>query len=301
MAIPALPSTKDMIEAGVHFGHAAGKWHPKMAPYIFCTRDHLHIIDLEKTSEQLARVLPVLEDRVRSGKSIVIVGTKKQVAPMIKEMGERLGLSYVSTRWLGGTLTNFTQMMQSISRMKKAEETLAGEDVHKMIKKERVMLQSELKRMHVKFGGLRDFKKKPDVMVVIDPSHEHIAIKEARVQGNVEIFALADTTTNPDLVDHIIPANDDGAKSLKMMLALIEETIANGQKMISVSEPVVEKVADVAIDVTVLDEIEAKLDDKQMKEKAAANAAREEREAKKALKEAAAEAEEVVEAVTETE
>ncbi len=285
MAIPAIPSLKELMESGVHFGHASGKWHPKMAPYIFCTRDHLHIINLEKTQEQLKAVLPVLQDRIRSGKSIVLVGTKKQVAPLISEMAERLGIPYVNERWLGGTLTNFGQMMQSIARMKRSEEILNTDEAAKMIKKERVMLQSELKRMHAKFGGLRDFKKKPDVLFVVDPSYEHNAVREARFEG-VEIFALVDTNTNPDLVDHVIPTNDDGPKALKLMLGLIEETIAEGQKLISVEGPAsTEKVADVAVDTDQLEVIEDKLENENSAKKMKAAAAHEEREEKKKLKE----------------
>jgi small subunit ribosomal protein S2 len=227
MAIPVIPETRDLMEAGVHFGHASGKWHPKMAPYIFATRDKLHIINLEKTQEQLKAVLPIIEDRIANGKSFILVGTKRQVADMIKEIGERLGISYVNERWLGGTMTNFGQMTQSISRMKKAEELLASEDVNKMIKKERVMLQSDLKRMHAKFSGLRNFTKKPDFLIIIDPSHEHNAVKEARFEG-IEIFAVIDTNSNPSLVNHVIPANDDGPKSLKLILGLLEETIKSG-------------------------------------------------------------------------
>ncbi len=285
MAIPAIPSLKDLMEAGVHFGHASGKWHPKMKPYIFCTRDHLHIINLEKTQEQLKLVLPILQDRVRSGKSVVIVGTKKQVAPLVGDMAERLGISYVNERWLGGTLTNFGQMMQSIARMKRSEEILSTDEAKTMIKKERVMLQSELKRMHAKFGGLRDFKKKPDVLIIIDPSHEHNAVREGRFEG-IEIFAVVDTNTNPDLVNHVIPANDDGPKSLKLIMGLIEETIAEGQKLISVDAPATaEKVDGVVVDTEHLEGIEDKLENENSAKKMKAAAAHEDREEKKKLKE----------------
>lgn len=229
MAIPAIPEIRELMDAGVHFGHASGKWHPKMAPYIFCTRDKLHIIDLEKTREQLAAVLPIIEDRIANGKTFIFVGSKRQAAPLVKEMGEKLGINFVNERWLGGTMTNFGQMMQSISRMKKTEELLESGDAAKMIKKERVMLASELKRMHAKFSGLRNFSKKPDFIIVIDPGYEHNAIKEALFEGT-EIFAVVDTNSDPSKVNHVIPANDDGPKSLTLILGLIEETIAAGLK-----------------------------------------------------------------------
>ena len=223
----AIPEVRELMDAGVHFGHASGRWHPKMAPYIFCTRDKLHIIDLEKTREQLEKVLPMIEERIASGKSFILVGTKRQAAPLIEAMGERLNINYVNNRWLGGTMTNFGQMMQSISRMKKTEELLESEEAAKMIKKERVMLASELKRMHAKFSGLRAFTKKPDFLIVLDPSFEHNAIKEARFE-KLEIFAIIDTNSDPSKVDQIIPANDDGPKSIKLILGLVEQAIAAG-------------------------------------------------------------------------
>jgi small subunit ribosomal protein S2 len=223
-----IPESRELMQAGVHFGHASGRWHPKMKPYIFATRDKLHIMDLEKTRSQLEAVLPVLEDRVASGKLVVLVGTKKQVSPMVAEMGKRLGIPYISERWLGGTLTNWGEMQASIARMKRVEGTLADEEeASRMIKKERVAMEGDLKRMHVKFDGIRDLTRKPDVVFVIDPSYEHNAIKESRDQG-LEIFGIADTNSDPSVLDHVIPANDDGPKSLTLILGLVEQAIAQG-------------------------------------------------------------------------
>lgn len=233
MAIPAIPDIRDMMEAGMHFGHASGKWHPKMKPFIFATRDKLHIINLEKTQEQLAKVLPALEECIRDGKTIILVGTKKQVSEKVKAIGESCSISYVDVRWLGGTMTNFAELSKSINRMKKTEEFLESEEVHRMIKKERVKMESDLKRMHYKFGGLRNLSRKPDALFIIDPGYEHNAVKEAQHEG-IEIFAIVDTNSNPDQVDHVIPANDDAPKSLTMLLDLVEKTILSGQKLISV-------------------------------------------------------------------
>ncbi len=227
MPLPQIPDVRELMQSGVHFGHASGKWHPKMAPYIFATRDKLHIIDLEKTRQQLEKVLPELEKRVKDGKIVVLVGTKKQVADRVKEIGEKLHIPYVNERWLGGTMTNWNEMQLSISKMKKMETFLESEDVSKMIKKERVQMQNDLRRMQIKFGGMRDLNRKPDVMFVIDPAYEHNAIKEARHQG-VELFGLVDTNTNPTMVDYVIPTNDDGPKALKLMMDLVEATIASG-------------------------------------------------------------------------
>lgn len=203
-----------------------------MKPYIFATRDKLHIIDLEKTQEKMKEVLGLLEERIRDGKTVVLVGTKKQVSDRVKEIGEATNIPYVNVRWLGGTMTNFGELQKSISRMKKTEEFLASPEAVNTIKKERVRMEADLKRMHYKFGGLRNLTKKPDAMFIIDPSHEHNAVKEAIHQG-IERFAIVDTNTNPDLVDHMIPANDDAPKSLAVLLGMIEETIKSGQKLIS--------------------------------------------------------------------
>ncbi|HSI21285.1 MAG TPA: 30S ribosomal protein S2 [Verrucomicrobiae bacterium] len=228
MPTVSIPELRELMQAGVHFGHASGRWHPKMAPYIFATRDKLHIMNLEKTQEQLATVLPLLEERARQGKMIVLVGTKKQASPLVAEIGARLGIPYVSERWLGGTMTNWAEMQASIARMKRVEGILADEEqAGRMIKKERVAMEGDLKRMRVKFGGIRDLTRKPDVLFVIDPSYEHNAIKECRDEG-LEIFGICDTNSNPTQLDHVIPANDDGPKSLKLVLGMVEQAIAAG-------------------------------------------------------------------------
>lgn len=275
MAIPQIPEVKELMEAGVHFGHASGHWHPKMKPYIFATRDKLHIIDLEKTQEKLRETLTILEDRIRAGKTVILVGTKKQVSDRIREIGENNNVPYINVRWPGGVMTNFAEIQKSINRMKKTEEFLASEEAGKIIKKERVMMESDLHRMLYKFGGLRAMNRKPDALFVIDPTHEHNAIKEARHQG-IELFGVVDTNSNPDLLDHVIPANDDGPKSLKLILDLVEKTIQNGQKLISVAGVATE---------TANEATEAEIKDEVVKEVKEARAERAVRVAKAASKE----------------
>lgn len=274
-----VPDLRTMMEAGMHFGHASGKWHPKMKPYIFATRDKLHIINLEITQQKLQEVLPLLEERVREGKMVVLVGTKKQTSERVKALGEATGLAYVDVRWLGGTLTNFNELQKSLNRMKKTEAFLESEDAVKMIKKERVAMENDLRRMHYKFGGLRTMTKKPDVLFVIDPGYEHNAVKEARNEG-MEIFAIIDTNSNPDLVDHVIPANDDAPKSLTILFGLLETAIKNGQKAVGVgakdeekaekSDEIVEPAAEVAETSEVKEEVkeEPKKTSKKVKEEA---------------------------------
>lgn len=287
MSNVAMPEPRDLMQAGVHFGHASGRWHPKMKPYIFATRDKLHIMDLEKTREQLETVLPILEDRVASGKLVVVVGTKKQVSPLVAEMGKRLGIPYVSERWLGGTLTNWAEMQSSIARMKRVEGILANEEeAGRMIKKERVAMEGDLKRMHVKFDGIRDLTRKPDVLFVIDPSYEHNAIKESRDQG-LEVFGVCDTNSDPSLLDHVIPANDDGPKSLKLILGLVEEFIAKGlatrgknAEQAEKAEAAAKEEAQVKIDEAELEKIEEKVEEEVVEKKPAKKADKEDKEEK---------------------
>lgn len=224
----SIPTIKELANAGVQYGHASSRWHPRAKSYIHTTRNKLNLIDLEQTREALEQVLPLLEERAASGKTIVLVGTKKSVAPLIQEMGERLELPYVSERWLGGTLTNWSAMQQSIARMKRTEEFLGDEHaVQSMIKKERVVLQNELERMHTKFGGVRNLTRKPDCVIVVDPGFEKNCIKESSLEG-IERFGILDTTSDPTSVHHVIPANDDGPKSLKLILGLIEQALTKG-------------------------------------------------------------------------
>lgn len=284
MAIPAIPDAKTLMESGVHFGHASGHWHPKMKPYIFATRDKLHIIDLEKTQEKLKETLTVLEERIRDGKTVVLVGTKKQVSDRVKQIGEALGVPYVNVRWPGGVMTNWGEIQKSIGRMKRIEELLASDEANKILKKERVMLESDLRRMRYKFAGLRNLSRKPDALFIIDPTHERNAIKEAKHEG-IELFGIVDTNGNPELLDHVIPANDDGLKSLKLLLDLVEETIREGQKLISVKA---EKSAEDAEPVAA--EVEAVMPDaeeveEQLKEEVAEDT-KESKQAKELSKEA---------------
>jgi small subunit ribosomal protein S2 len=224
----SIPELSELLEAGVHFGHASARWHAKMAPYIFATRDKLHILDVEKTRTALETVLPVISQRIAAGNRFMLVGTKRQVAPLIRELGAELNVSYVDERWLGGTLTNSAQIQQSIKRMVRLEEALEDEvQMAKFTKKERTLMAAEVRRLHIKYAGLRNSAGKPDFMIVVDPNHERNAVREARSEG-VELFGIMDTDSNPDSVDFVIPANDDGPKSLKLIMGLVKAAIAEG-------------------------------------------------------------------------
>ena len=279
MAIPVIPDIRELMEAGMHFGHASGKRHPKMQPYIFATRDKLNIIDLEQTRAKLTEVLTTLEEWVKDGKTVILVGTKDQVKDRVKEIGEKLHIPYVNVRWLGGTMTNFGEIQKSIARMKRMEESLENGEAAKMIKKERVMMENELRRLHHKLGGLRDMNKKPDALFIIDPGHEHNAVKEARHEG-VTIFGVVDTNTNPEMADYVIPANDDGPKSLGLLLDWIEQTIESGLKAAGAKKAEAEAKEEIVVNIPQAD-IEA---GEEVEEKIKRNDSEHEHQAKPAVK-----------------
>lgn len=221
-------SLQDLLDAGCHFGHTRGRWHPAMRPFVYLTRERIHILDLEKTLQKLNDLLNAVENFVAEGNTLVIVGTKRQAKEIVESLGQATGLPYVIDRWLGGTLTNFDTMKASIRKMNRLEEALAQEN-SKLTKRERVMQASELARMRVKFGGLKDLKGVPQGLFIIDPSYEANAVKEARRLG-LSVFALLDTSSNPNLVDEFVPANDDAAKSIKTIMDEVQKAIERGLK-----------------------------------------------------------------------
>lgn len=229
-----IPSLKELMEAGVHFGHVAKYWNPKTADFIYTKRDRVHVLDLEKTHKALTEILPKITAYVAQGKVILLVGTKKQIRSIITEVGPATGMPYIDLRWLGGTLTNFKVMQLSIKRMKEILEFLNSEKSSRIIKKERLNLQRQYDRMHEKFGGLLNLNKLPDAVFIIDPHYERNAIHEAKVLG-LEIFAILDTNSDPSEVDYVIPANDDAKKSVALIMNSVKEAILDGQKQIKVS------------------------------------------------------------------
>jgi small subunit ribosomal protein S2 len=219
---------QDLLDAGCHFGHTRGRWHPAMKPFVYLTRERIHIMDLEKTVQKLDDLTTVVENFVAAGNDLVLVGTKRQAKKVIEDVAAATKLPYVSNRWLGGTLTNFETVKSSIKRLRRLEEILATED-SKISKKERTMKAAELERMEAKFGGLKELTVVPQGLFVIDPSYEENAIKEARRLG-LSIFALLDTSSNPALVDEFVPANDDAAKSIELIMGEVQAAIERGQK-----------------------------------------------------------------------
>ena len=215
-------SMKQLLEAGVHFGHQTRRWNPKMAPYIFTERNGIYIIDLQKTVKKLEEAYFFARDVVAEGKSILFVGTKKQAQEAIKEEAERVGMYYVNARWLGGMLTNFKTMRRRIDRLNQLKRMEADGTFDLLLKKEVIKLQAEIAKLEKYLGGVKEMDKLPGALFIVDPRKERNAIAEARKLG-IPIIAIVDTNCDPEEVDYVIPGNDDAIRAIK----LISETIAN--------------------------------------------------------------------------
>lgn len=221
------PSLKDMLEAGVHFGHQTSRWHPKMAPHIFGSRSGVHIIDLEKTQAQLQNALTYVKDVASRGGKILFVGTKRQARDIVKKYAEACGMPYVTERWLGGTLTNFAQIKRSIKELRTLKEQRDKGELRKYTKKEQLLISRKIEEMEKKIGGIQMIDKRPDVVFVVDVRNDKTAVREADVVG-AKIVGLCDTNVNPKMIDYPIPANDDAVKSIELMTRLVSEAVAEG-------------------------------------------------------------------------
>ncbi len=218
-----------LLEAGVHFGHQTKRWNPKMKPYIFMKRNGIYIIDLRFTMEKLKEAYDAMKKIAERGGDIIFVGTKKQSQSAIVEEAQRCGQPYVSKRWLGGTLTNYTTIKRSIDKLKKLEKKLEL-DRDKLPKKEITRLEKEITRMKAFYEGIRDMKRIPDAMWVVDLKREMNAIVEARKLG-VPIFGIADTNCDPDLLSHIVPGNDDAIRAVKLITSIMADAIIEGSSL----------------------------------------------------------------------
>jgi len=221
-------SMKAMLEAGVHFGHQTRRWNPKMARFIFGERNAIHIIDLQKTVKELKKVGQWVRDQAALGKKYLFVGTKKQAQEMLKFEAERCGASYVCEKWLGGTLTNFTTLRKSVKRLEELEKWQNDGIFAVLPKKEVSRLNKEMSKLKKNLSGLRGLDKLPDVMFIVDPVEEDLAVQEARKLG-IPIVAVCDTDCDPDLIDHPIPGNDDAARSIKLFCALVADAVVEGK------------------------------------------------------------------------
>ncbi len=224
-------SMKQLLEAGVHFGHQTSRWNPKMKPYIFGARNGIHIIDLQQTVSMFKELEAVVRDLAASGGHVLFVGTKKQAQDAIREEATRCGMYYVHNRWLGGTLTNFTTIRQSIERLRKIEEMENDPKVvDALTKKEMLGLHREKDKLEQSLGGIKAMKKLPDAIFVIDPKQEEIAVKEARKLG-VPVIAVIDSNCDPDMIDYKVPGNDDAIRAIRLFCSAIAEAIIEGRTM----------------------------------------------------------------------
>jgi len=222
---------KNLLEAGVHFGHQTSRWNPKMKPYIFGARNGIYIIDLQQTVKMFRDAYNFVRDRTGDGGQILFVGTKSQAQDGIREEAERCGAFYVNTRWLGGTLTNFQTIKQSIDRLKKLEEMLEDEHVENALtKKELLGLRRERDKLLMSLGGIKNMRKLPDMLFVIDPKKEEIAVKEANKLG-IPVVAIVDTNCDPDLIDYKVPGNDDAIRAIRLFCAAVAEAVIEGRNL----------------------------------------------------------------------
>lgn len=224
---------KDLLDAGVHFGHLTRKWDPRMAPYIFMEKNGIHIIDLNKTLVCLEEASNAIKQIVRSGKKVMFVATKKQAKDLVAEEAKRLNMPFVTERWLGGMLTNFATIRKSLKKMSSIDKMMKEDSYKNLAKKERLMITRQREKLETVLGGIADLTRLPAALFIVDIKREHIAIAEAQKLG-IPVFALVDTNSNPNEVDFPIPANDDAYKSISLLVkafgAAIEEGLSERKK-----------------------------------------------------------------------
>ena len=225
----AVVAMKQLLEAGVHFGHQTRRWDPKMAEYIFQARNGIHIIDLQKTSKKLDEAYSFMKEQAEEGKTVLFVGTKKQAQECVKEAAEKSGMYYVDQRWLGGMLTNFDTIRTRVQRLKDLEKMQEDGTFDVLPKKEVIILKKEMEKLQKNLGGIKDMKEMPGVMFVVDPKKERIAILEARKLG-IPVVGLVDTNCNPEDVDYAIPGNDDAIRAVKLIADVMANAIIEGRQ-----------------------------------------------------------------------
>ena len=225
----AVVAMKQLLEAGVHFGHQTRRWDPKMAEYIFQARNGIHIIDLQKTSKKLDEAYKFVKEQAEEGKTVLFVGTKKQAQECIKEAAQRCDMYYVDQRWLGGMLTNFKTIEGRIKRLRDLETMQEDGTFNVLPKKEVSVLKNEMEKLEKNLGGIKDMKEMPGVMFVVDPKKERIAILEARKLG-IPVVGLVDTNCNPEDVDYAIPGNDDAIRAVKLIADVIANAVIEGRQ-----------------------------------------------------------------------
>ena len=221
---------KQLLEAGVHFGHQTRRWNPKMAPYIFGKRNGIHIIDLQKTLRMANESYSFMQELAAAGGRVLYVGTKRQARDAVKEESSRAGHYYVNHRWLGGTLTNFRTIRQSVEKLKRIESWFEDGTIERFPKKERLKLERLKNKLERNLAGIKDMESLPQALYIVDPVYEEIAVKEARKLG-IPIVAIVDTNCDPDLIDYIIPGNDDAIRAVKLITSRIADACLEGLEL----------------------------------------------------------------------
>ena len=225
----AVVAMKQLLEAGVHFGHQTRRWDPRMAEYIFQARNGIHIIDLQKTSKKLDEAYSFVKEQAEEGKTILFVGTKKQAQECVKEAAERCGMYYIDQRWLGGMLTNFKTIRTRVERLKELERMQEDGTFEVLPKKEVIVLKKEMEKLEKNLGGIKEMEQLPGVLFVVDPKKERTAILEAK-KLNIPVVGLVDTNCNPEDVDYAIPGNDDAIRAVKLIADVVANAVIEGNQ-----------------------------------------------------------------------
>ena len=236
-----LVTLKDLLEAGIHFGHKVSRWNPKMAPFIFGKKNGIHIIDIRTTQERIKIAYNAVVSIIERGEDILYVGTKQQAKMIIKEEAEKVGAYYVNERWIGGLLTNFKTVSQRIDKYMKLAKLIEDGGLEEYPKKERTKLLREFKKLEMRFAGISGMERLPGIVYIVDPVKEAIAVHEARKLG-IPIVSLCDTDADPDLIDYPIPGNDDAMKSIKLITEIISKAVMEGKKIFETEEKINEEV-----------------------------------------------------------
>ena len=223
-------SMKSLLESGVHFGHRTNKWNPLMRPYIFTERNGIHIIDLQQTVKLLTTTYNLVRDTVAQGGFVLFVGTKRQAQETIAEEAVRCGMPYITERWLGGMITNWSTMFNRIQELDRLEHLRDSGEIHRLTKKEGLLIEREIKRLETRLSGVREMKRVPDLVFIVDVMREHTAVHEANIKG-IPVLALVDTNCDPRNVDYVIPSNDDAIRAIKLLVGKIADAVIEGKAM----------------------------------------------------------------------
>ena len=228
--MPSAVRMRTLLETGVHFGHRTNKWNPKMDEFIFTQRNGIHIIDLQITLKNLNNFHDMIANLVSGGGTVLFVGTKRQAQEIVQREAVRCGMPYVNYRWLGGTLTNWKTIRSRIDTLKQLEQRRDAGEFDRLTKKEGLVLERKISKLQLRLGGIREMQRTPDLLIVVDAEREYTAVKEANIL-NIPVLALVDTNANPDLIDHILPANDDAMRSIRLLIGALADAVLEGENL----------------------------------------------------------------------